>query len=1046
MQQQFQKITLPFIDMVDRLKLPRKLYAHDERKDFVDLIQKDLIRLKFVNFMGTADDLKIKLSQSDQQQEGYYSYTQGGYFGYEYVFFYFATQNNCDVSLKQQIPNYLDLIYPDKDEYGKDQMCGMCIHVKPNYVSPDAPYVIISIAKDIDKNPTYRTSNLLTHRNLIIDCNEPDVGLKQTLSDTIRSEKIRTLVSRLFSEEGKLLQSEYDALSKRLIGGNLDNRDKKKLDLKRLADIVTNNLSDVEPIKTFFDAINLSAESDIDFFEDTRYKQKMVDIDTLLDDHPLAHENALRQLRLSLFVIKSEVIDISLLPFLEARLSDIPLTLESLKKAEKLYIDFEILKKSIQPLKEKQKAIGRIDDALDAFIDQSLITANTLLETPPKDLDHDGILASSKIINKLYNFLEDPRNNKLDPPFDDEVSTNNVLYAIALKTLNVNLKKIHADSPLHITSLGNNIADILRLMQESASLTLPEKIKLLESASAVLESPQKDAIKKLQNLLDQIDTPLKASNPELIARQIEDEKHLKNFANTLQSIIDNDSFYKAGLRLQENVKATLKINDLSEKNRLQLRNLLLLCHELIVKKDSIELSRNWESLVSSISQIKMLVTIDQDFMDGCRQHIYSHQNILALIDKSIVKVKRFQKDSVKSEKVDKCTTTALEILELLRAVDANKSVMIAQLINYLSVVISEPEKTKNNALIDALLSDRSFLAVDHSIHQKMLSLQSSSMSIRFEKSYYELKKYRQTLDRFQFNYKKEYLDRIDYLIAYMSPISLEEETHKLCAYQHLINFITNELIPSISPETNNVERFDFHILLCKSKSLIVDLKKSAKADQDKNQLEEINLLAWHLNHELYKDQKELDRIKQLAEYTDYYKNVHLLSEKIEEFGKQLPALTQQASIIQKKIMSISKHKPRELEFECVKELNDVMKAVILGLNNPKDSENLNTLTNLSQTISGKTSPLWKGLGVAMLVFTGVACILAGVLGAIPTGGIGLLAGISIGLASLAAAETIALGIKAIHYGHEINLAGPVGFFASQLKEMKPKEPALKQQL
>ncbi len=54
--------------------------------------------------------------------------------------------------------------------------------------------------------------------------------------------------------------------------------------------------------------------------------------------------------------------------------------------------------------------------------------------------------------------------------------------------------------------------------------------------------------------------------------------------------------------------------------------------------------------------------------------------------------------------------------------------------------------------------------------------------------------------------------------------------------------------------------------------------------------------------------------------------------------------------------------------------------------------------------------------------------------------------VSIGLTSLAAAEMIALGIKAIHYGHEINLAGPVGFFASQLKEMKPEVPPVMQQL
>ena len=193
---------------------------------------------------------------------------------------------------------------------------------------------------------------------------------------------------------------------------------------------------------------------------------------------------------------------------------------------------------------------------------------------------------------------------------------------------------------------------------------------------------------------------------------------------------------------------------------------------------------------------------------------------------------------------------------------------------------------------------------------------------------------------------------------------------------------------------------------------------------------------------------DLNRIKPLAEYTGYYKNVNLLSEKIKKCKKekQYPTLTQQASIILKKIISISKHKPRELDLESVKELNDVMKAVVFGLNNPQDPKNLNTLINLSQNISGKTSPLWKGLGVAMLVFTGVACILAGVLGAIPTGGIGLLAGISIGLASLAAAETIVLGIKAIHYGHEINLAGPVGFFASQLKEMKPEVPPVMQQL
>jgi hypothetical protein len=82
--------------------------------------------------------------------------------------------------------------------------------------------------------------------------------------------------------------------------------------------------------------------------------------------------------------------------------------------------------------------------------------------------------------------------------------------------------------------------------------------------------------------------------------------------------------------------------------------------------------------------------------------------------------------------------------------------------------------------------------------------------------------------------------------------------------------------------------------------------------------------------------------------------------------------------------------PNGLDGAELSRLTQVLTYSSIAIDTPKDADNLKKLLQLSQTVSGKASPIWQGLGTTILIFTGLALVAAGILGALPTGGISLL--------------------------------------------------------
>lgn len=107
-------------------------------------------------------------------------------------------------------------------------------------------------------------------------------------------------------------------------------------------------------------------------------------------------------------------------------------------------------------------------------------------------------------------------------------------------------------------------------------------------------------------------------------------------------------------------------------------------------------------------------------------------------------------------------------------------------------------------------------------------------------------------------------------------------------------------------------------------------------------------------------------------------------------------------------------------------LNEVVKTATNALTNPNDAKTIKKLGELTQTVSGKSSWFWKGLGASLLAFTGAALVVAGVLGAIPTGGVSLIL-VAAGAAALAVA-----GGASVAKGREHGFAKSISMFKTHL--------------
>lgn len=106
----------------------------------------------------------------------------------------------------------------------------------------------------------------------------------------------------------------------------------------------------------------------------------------------------------------------------------------------------------------------------------------------------------------------------------------------------------------------------------------------------------------------------------------------------------------------------------------------------------------------------------------------------------------------------------------------------------------------------------------------------------------------------------------------------------------------------------------------------------------------------------------------------------------------------------------------------LEQINTIARCISGLLENPKNAELLYELDDVSKTISGQGSPLWQALGAALIAFTAIALIVAGVVGAIPTGGASLLA------TAAGAAVLTGTGAAGIVKGSQSALCQSVGLF------------------
>ena len=111
----------------------------------------------------------------------------------------------------------------------------------------------------------------------------------------------------------------------------------------------------------------------------------------------------------------------------------------------------------------------------------------------------------------------------------------------------------------------------------------------------------------------------------------------------------------------------------------------------------------------------------------------------------------------------------------------------------------------------------------------------------------------------------------------------------------------------------------------------------------------------------------------------------------------------------------------KLTYNDLHELLDIANCTENLLKSPT-KKHIDALNELSKTISGQGSPLWQGLGAALIAFTAIALIVAGVVGAIPTGGASLLA------TAAGAAVLTGTGAAGIVKGSQSDLCKSVGLF------------------
>ncbi len=183
-------------------------------------------------------------------------------------------------------------------------------------------------------------------------------------------------------------------------------------------------------------------------------------------------------------------------------------------------------------------------------------------------------------------------------------------------------------------------------------------------------------------------------------------------------------------------------------------------------------------------------------------------------------------------------------------------------------------------------------------------------------------------------------------------------------------------------------------------------------------------------------------LENMVRSAEYNKNWDTFNQKLQELNNEPrnAALYSQGQQIQRDIEAIVLDDVTKLSTKAQRQLNNVLKY--------SSEQNIPELVKLSQEVSGKASPRWKKLGLALLVFAGVALVAAGILAAIPTGGSSLLLTIvgAIGMqASIGTASAVVgAGIAGASFfnannWHAKGLAKSIGDYAAGIGNMQQAE-------
>lgn len=168
--------------------------------------------------------------------------------------------------------------------------------------------------------------------------------------------------------------------------------------------------------------------------------------------------------------------------------------------------------------------------------------------------------------------------------------------------------------------------------------------------------------------------------------------------------------------------------------------------------------------------------------------------------------------------------------------------------------------------------------------------------------------------------------------------------------------------------------------------------------------------------------KLVNQLRHVLEYKRYTANLLRFDSELvpvvdlNNGSKNREKLQEQGNKVLTEVRKIATHDPCKLSEKLLAELSDVLESCYESLKSPNDKAKVAKLVELSQTVSGKESTHWKMLGASLLLFAGLALIVAGVLAAIPTGG-----------SSLLLVVANATGINLVVGGATIGLAAATGF-------------------